>query len=130
MDLSFDYLSYGYMVVSNKQDFFKTNLVEISKLKVLLNSCSTLFKIPQKDISIAISKTDSKVYRLGIEDKKLGIIGLLYYIPEERRLDVYDSDPRVPLFSWKNKKCIWKNCSNLLGKLNIEKLFQSLISGI
>jgi hypothetical protein len=130
MESNLDYLNYGYMVVSDKQDFFKTNLVEITKLKVLLNSCSTLFKIPQKDISVAVSKTDDKVYRVGIEDKKLGVIGLLYYIPKERRLDLYDSDPRVPLMSWKNKKCIWKNYSNLLGKLNIEKLFQSLISGL
>ena len=130
MESNLDYLNYGYMVVSDKQDFFKTNLVEITKLKVLLNSCSTLFKIPQKDISVAVSKTDDKVYRVGIEDKKLGVIGLLYYIPKERRLDLYDSDPRVPLMSWKNKKCIWKNYSDLLGKLNIEKLFQSLISGL
>lgn len=130
MESNLDYLNYGYMVVSDKQDFFKTNLVEITKLKVLLNSCSTLFKIPQKDISVAVSKTDDKVYRIGIEDRKLGVIGLLYYIPKERRLDLYDSDPRVPLMSWKNKKCIWKNYSNLLGKLNIDKLFQSLISGL
>lgn len=129
--LSFDYMLDKYMLVSDKQDFFRITLPEISKLRTLCSSCANLFKVSQTNISIAVSKREeNKVYRLGIESKQSGVIALLYYIPSEGRLDLYDSDPNTPLIAWKNRRCVFKNYSELLKILGIDKLFQPIISGL
>lgn len=132
MQLQTNYLDFGYSVVSDIQDFYKTGLTEIPSIRSLISGCSRLFRIPQRNISLAISRNEGKdkIYRLGLEDSEKGIIGIVYYIPKEKRLDIYDMDPRIPLMVWKNKKCVWKNCSDLLERLNLEKLFQPLISGL
>ena len=132
MDLNFDYINLGYSQITDIQDFYKTKLPEIPNIRGLIGGCSRLFKIPQKNISLAISRNEGKdkIYRLGLEDSEKGIIGIVYYIPKEKRLDIYDSDPRIPLMAWKNKRCVWKNYSELLAKLNLEKLFQPIISGL
>ena len=129
--LSFDYMLNKYMLVSDKQDFFRTALPEISKLRTICSSCANLFKVPQTNISIAISKNEGdKTYRIGVESKQAGIIALIYYIPSEARLDIYDSDPKTPLIAWKNRRCVFKNYSELLKVLNLDKLFQPLITGL
>lgn len=133
MELNYDYLTYGFMEISDLQDFYKTNLPEIPKLRTLIGGCSRLFKVHSRNISVAISKTENsnKVYRLGIYSQdKTTVLGLIYYIPEEGRIDVYDSNPRIPLVCWKNKRCVWKNFSELLQRLGLEKIFQPLITGL
>lgn len=132
MDLNFDYITLGYSQITDIQDFYKTKLPEIPNIRSLIGGCSRLFKIPQRNISLAISRNEGKdkIYRLGLENSGKEVIGIIYYIPSERRLDIYDTDPRIPLVVWKNKRCVWKNYSELLGKLGLEKLFQPLISGL
>ena len=73
-----NYLDFGYSVVSDIQDFYKTGLTEIPSIRSLISGCSGLFKIPQRNISLAISRTEGKdkVYRLGIEDPRKGVKGM------------------------------------------------------
>lgn len=134
MDLKFDYITYNYSLVINKNDFFRTSHSEISKLRTLHNSCSTLFRVPQNAISIEMSMQEgtSKVYKLTISNRPVGIFCILFYIPKETRLDIYDpfSSSGTPLIAWKGRRCVWKNYSELLKILNLERLFQSLIAGI
>lgn len=132
MDLKFDYVVYNYSLVTNKNDFFRTSHPEISKLRTLHNSCSTLFRVPHNSISIEMSMQDSspKVYKLIISNRLVGIFCVLFYIPKEARLDIYEPTMAAPLIAWKGRRCVWKNYSELLKILNLEKLFQSLVAGI
>ena len=132
MDISFEYLAYNFMFISNKQDFFRTSNPEISKLRTVQSTCSNLFKVPQNNISIEVSDNDAgnKVYKLIIDSRQLGLICVLYYIPGQGRIDIYDQDPTMPIVAWKNRRCVWKNYSKLLTVLNFDKLFQPLIAVI
>ena len=132
MDLRFDYVAYNYSLITNKNDFFRTSHPEISKLRTLHNSCATLFKVPQNAISIEMSMQEGlpKVYKLVVTNRTIGEICVLFYIPKELRLDLYEPSMAAPLIAWKNRRCVWKNYSELLKILNLERLFQTLIAGI
>ena len=130
MDISFEYLIYGYLLVSDKQDFFRSTNPEISKLRTILSSCSNLFKVPQSNISIEVSNNEvgNRVYKLNVNNRRDGLICTLYYIPGQGRIDIFDQDLSSPLIAWKNRRCVWKNYSKLLMVLNFDKLFQPLIA--
>lgn len=131
MPLKFNYLVFQFMEITDKADFYKTSSPEITKLKNLVSGCTRIFKVPDKNILVSVSKTEGeKVYKLEIIDQKKVSVGIVYYIPKEIRLDIYDTNPQVPLVCWKNKRCVWKGFSDLLQRLDMERLFQPLIIGL
>lgn len=124
-----DYLKLQVYPVKDKNDFFKSGIKEATTLRNLCSVCRRMFVVPDTGIKLSVVG-ESGIYRIDIYDGNIrkSIIGRIYYIPNNRRLDVYDDNGEIPLVAWKSKKCIWKNYSTLLQKVNLENLFLPLVS--
>ena len=124
-----DYLKLQVYPVKDKNDFFKSGIKEATTLRNLCSVCRRIFVVPDTGIKLSVVG-ESGIYRIDVYDGNIrkSIIGRIYYIPNNRRLDVYDDNGEIPLVAWKSKKCIWKNYSTLLQKVNLENLFLPLVS--
>lgn len=124
-----DYLQSQVSPIKDRNDFFKSGIKGATTLRNLCSVCRRIFIVPDTSIKLSVIG-DSGIYRIDIYDGSIRktLIGRIYYIPNKRRLDIYDSDTSIPLVAWKSKKCIWKNYSELLQKVNLENLFLPLVS--
>ena len=131
--LPVDYNSLIFADVTDLADFYKTKLPEIDKIKSVMGACKLLFNLPQGNILLQVSQ-EARVYKYLFlsPDVHKTILGVLVYLPTERRLDFYDgSDGGVlPTLQWKGRKVVWKNYPAILDRAGFPKLFDRLINVI
>lgn len=124
-----DYLKLQVYPVNNKNDFFKSRIKGVTTIRNLCSVCRLIFVVPDTGIKLSVIG-EAGIYRIDIYDGNIrkSTICRIYYTPSNRRLDIYDNNEEIPLVAWKSKKCIWKNYSPLLQKVNLENLFLPLVS--
>jgi hypothetical protein len=125
---SLDYLYLPGKLIEDREDFYRSGIKEASKIRNLCTICQRLFVTTSKKLNLYILG-DKDVYRIDIHNKEGRLIAQVYYLPGQMRLDLYDGDdPRMPLFMWKSKKCVYKNIPVLLDTIKVETLLVPLIS--
>lgn len=127
--LSLNYNNLQYSVVVKNTDLFKEKLPEIPKIKSIVDALRLLFNIPQDRIKIQVAEGE-RIYKIILQMSNVhkSIIGWFVYIPEQRRLDLYDaSNPEIPYIQWSNRKTVFKNYSVLLDLLKLDKLLNKVV---
>lgn len=129
LDTSYNRLQFSQVVDYN--DFYKSKLPEMIRIRSLFDNTKLLFNIPGDRIVLSVGQGE-RIYKLTIlsPDVKKNIIGWIVYIPlEQSRLDIYIPDnPDIPLIQWKNKQVVHKNYSYLLDRAGFDKLFGRLVN--
>lgn len=119
--------------VIDKDDFFNSGLPEAPTLRKLDSAIRRLFRVADKHLMLNILSGNSG-YRfdiLGSGPLKDGYLGQVFYIPQAGILDILDQPGSgQPLLEYRNKKCVLKNCSEMLQIVNIESLFNSIVSAL
>lgn len=133
MALDFSHAMMPNTTVSDKEDFFRSGLPEMHSLKSLINVSSRLFKIPTTNIILSVVDEIPRVYcltLLGASVQKLPF-GKIYYLPLQKKLEVYDMEnPNIPLHVWVKKKIQFSRTSMLQQKAETHKSFDSLVNTI
>lgn len=129
--IRFNYIGLPERYVEDKNDFYKSGLKGTNKLRNLCTVCQRVFMVTEKNLELFLLG-DGVGYKLRLyaNDQHKGMIGEVVYIPDEYRLDVYDSGSSSPLFVWKSKRCVLKNIPVLLDRLKFETLLLPLVSVI
>ena len=129
--LPVNYNNLAFADVTDLADFFKTKLPEINK--VLMGACKLLFNLPQKNVLLQVSQ-EARVYKYLFlsPDVHKTVLGLVVYLPTERRLDIYDGSDggALPTIQWVGKKVVWRNYPTLLDMAGFPRLFDKLINVI
>lgn len=117
--------------VINLNDFYKTKLPEIMKIKNLITSIRLLYNLPPSRISLQVSEGD-RVYRIVMRDSKKNIFGWFVYSPLQKTLELYDPEyPKdLPLIMWKDKRIKAENYYRTLGMAGVAKTFNRITSSL
>ena len=124
MAIGFSYLSLPQKYVENKEDFFRSGIAEVSKVRNLMTTCQRLFIANSKTTDLYLLGND--VYKILVYDHKQ-LIATLYYLPKEYRLDLFDESDK-PMFVWVSKKCVYKSIPEFLSRVKAESLFLPLLA--
>ena len=131
MALDFSHAIMSDTAVLDKEDFFRSGLPEMHSLKSLISVSSRLFKIPTTNIILSVLDDAPRVYCLTLLDtsvKKLPF-GKIYYLPLQKKLEVYDMEnPSVPLHVWVKKKIQFSRTSALQQRTETHKSFEPLVN--
>jgi hypothetical protein len=125
-----DYNYYTYARVVDMTDFYNSSLPEILKVKRLIEASKKVFNVPDNRVTLDLAET-SRVYKITLltPDVNKYPFAWLFYLPQENRVDLYNSDsPYRPFIQWKNKKLEFKNFSVFFDRAKIEKVFDKLVS--
>lgn len=128
-------ISYNNLVqfsrVTDYNDFYRTKLPEMVKIRSLFDNLKLLFNIPGDRILIDVGEGE-RIYKFTIlsKDIKKFVVGWVVYLPLQGRLDLYTSDNPMPLIQWKNKQVIFKNYSMLLDMAGFDTLFRKIVNVI
>lgn len=120
----------NYSRVVDFNDFYKGKLPEIIKIRSIIDNLKLIFNLPTDRVLLDVAQ-GQRVYCFTIisPDVKKIILGQFFYLPLERRLDLFLPDnPTIPLIQWKNKKVEFKNYATLLDKAGLDKLFVKVIN--
>ena len=121
------YLQLPQKLIEDKDDFYRSGIKEVSKIRNLITVCQRIFIVPSKGVNLYLLG-DKDVYCIEMIDKN-SLVCKLYYLPKEFRLDLYDGGNQwEPLFMWKSKKCVYKNIPISLDKTKAESLFLPLLA--
>ena len=129
MDFSHSMMS--NTTVFDREDFFRSGLPEMHSLKSLINVASRLFKIPTTNIILSVVDDIPRVYCLTLLENSVQKLpfGKIYYLPLQKRLEVYDMEnPSVPLHVWIKKKIQYSRTSLLQQKTETHKSFDPLVN--
>lgn len=129
MDFSHSMMS--NTTVFDREDFFRSGLPEMHSLKSLINVASRLFKIPTTNIILSVVDDIPRVYCLTLLENSVQKLpfGKIYYLPLQKRLEVYDMEnPSVPLHVWIKKKIQYSRTSMLQQKTETHKSFDPLVN--
>lgn len=85
-----------------------------------------MFKATQVQLSIA--KTSS-IYKIDALDKG-SLVTTIYYIPEQRRLDVWELGSQLPIIQFVGKKIVGTSYSSIFQRVGVESLFMRLVSNV
>lgn len=125
------YVILNFSEVIDTADFFRTSgLKEIPKIRSIIDSAKMLFKVPGNAIKIYVAE-GKRIYKIVFYKSTLDKVPFawLVYLPESRRMDLYDStNPTVPLIQWKNKRPVFKNFTGLLDIIGVDTMFSRLIT--
>ena len=124
------YVNCQFAKVASKTSFFKENLKESRQVKELYQTSKLLLGLSADRVEINVGQ-DQRFYRFDFmnQDASKSIIGWMFYIPDQRRLDIYSStDPNLPLIQAVGKKVVFKNYSIFLDRLGFDNLFKRLFS--
>ena len=127
--IDFNYLGLPEKPIPDKEDFYKSGLQEANKIRSMVTTAQRLFITQSKNIDLFI--LGDSIYKLCIygSGTKKSLISILYYIPKEYRLDVYDGiNLESPMFVWSGKQCIIKNIGPVLESLKVETLLLPLVA--
>ena len=117
-------------MVKDKQSFFKERLKEMRQIKELHQSSQLLLGLPADRVVIYVGE-GYPVYRFDFHnlDVEKTLLGRMYFIPQEHRLDIYSSDqPNVPMLQATGKKVVFKNYSAFLDRLGLDTLFRRFLN--
>lgn len=125
--------SYLYASVEKLAGFYKDSdkLPETVKIRSIMGSIRGLFRVPQTKIKLYVAG-GARIYKFEIlspDSVQPLPIGAIYYLPLEKRLDLYDYSISwdIPMIQWKNKKVVSSGCSILANRAGYDKLFQSIV---
>lgn len=133
MALDFSHAMMPNTTVSDKEDFFRSGLPEMHSLKSLISVSSRLFKIPTTNIILSVVDEIPRVYCLTLLETSVQKLpfGKIYYLPLQKKLEVYDMEnPNIPLHVWVKKKIQFSRTSMLQQKAETHKNFDSLVNTI
>lgn len=119
--------------VFDREDFFRSGLPEMSSLKSLVNVASRIFKIPTSNIILGVLDDIPRVYCLTLLETSVQKLpfGKIFYLPLQKRLEVYDMEnTAVPLHVWVKKKIQYSRTSLLEQKVDSHKGFEPLVNTI
>lgn len=126
LDLS--YQSLDYAIVKDFNSFYREPLPEVPKVKSLISTLRLMYSLPQNKIELYVGTTQ-RYYKIIMRDDKKIPFGVVYYLPELKRLDLYTAENLdYPLLQWRNRKVEMKNYNRLFMKSNIESVFTKLIN--
>lgn len=131
MTFDFSHAMMSNTTVFDKDDFFRSGLPEMHSLKSLINVASRLFKIPTTNIILSVVDEIPRVYCLTLLETSVQKLpfGKIYYLPLQKRLEVYDMENiNTPLHVWVKKKIQFSRTSMLQQKTETHKCFDSLIN--
>ncbi len=130
-NLNFSHSQMTLTVVEDKTDFFKSGLPEMYSLKLLINVSSRIFRIPTVNIILSVVEDLTRVYCLTLLDatvQKLPI-GKIYYLPLEKRLELYDTgNDKIPLYVWIKKKMKFSRTTLIEQRAETHKVFDALVN--
>ena len=131
--LPLTYTGLSYALVKDEIGFLKENRKDMISLRELYQAIKLLFNLPAHKVEIYVSE-GQRIYRFDVLDtkpSKSNIVGRLYYLPEQRRLDIFDMSSSggdlTPLVQVVGKKVMFKSYSMFLDMVELEKLFKPLI---
>lgn len=115
------YDNFPFAIVTDKVSFFKENTKEIRTLKALDQVSRVVLGIPSDRILIFAAE-GARMYKLVFQspDPRKIPFGQAYYIPGEKRIDIYDGPSLILQAVGKN--VVWKGYSMFMDRLGIDKL--------
>lgn len=129
--LDFSHSMMSATTVFDRNDFFRSGLPEMHSLKSLINVASRLFKIPSTNIILSVLDDVPRVYCLTLLESSVQKLpfGKIFYLPLQKRLEVYDMEnPNIPLHVWIKKKIEYSRTSLLQQKTETHKSFDALVN--
>ena len=124
------YLRLPERLIEDPNDFYSSGIQEATKIRNLCTTCQRLFSTTTKNMELYLLG-DRDIYRIDVYNTGIPkmLVAQVYYLPKEMRLDLFDGEnPRVPLYMWKSKKCVFKNVPIVLDTIKAETMLVSLIS--
>lgn len=131
--LNIMYQNLNYSIVKDRADFFKSPLAEMPYVRSLFDSIKILFGINDNKITLEVSTDNSRVYKYSIFNPTINnmIIGCIFYLPLQKRLDIYTLDNfKLPLIQYRDKKIVYKNYNIFFDRVGFSKLFDKLLNSI
>ena len=119
--------------IVDKEDFFRSGLPEMTSLKSLMTVASRVFKIPTTGIVLGVLDDMPRVYCISLfESASLKVsLGKIFYLPVQKRLEIYDlENSSVPLYMWIKKKIQFSRTSTLEQRVESHKIFNALVNAI
>ena len=120
-------------LVTDKDDFFRSGLPEMYSLKSLMNVASRLFKIPVNNVVLSVVDDATRVYCFTLLEANVNKLpfGKIYYLPLQKRLDLFDmEDLYTPLHVWVKKKIEFSRTSILQQKSESHRVYDPLINAV
>lgn len=113
----------------DRDTLFKTRLPEMTSLRSIINQIRLLFKVPGTCLKLGVID-EKRIYRIGVytNDTSKSEIAFFFYIPLEKRLDLYEPGNAIPILQWKSKRCVFKGFSPMYQKIELEKLFTPIVN--
>lgn len=123
------YNNYPFAVVTDKVSFLKENTKEIRIVKALDQVARVVFRIPS-DRVIIYAAEGARIYKLVFlsPDPDKIPFGQAYYIPQEKRIDIYDGGNL--LLQSIGKNIMYKGYSMFMDRLEIDKLMSRFLSTV
>jgi len=121
--LNLNYTRATYATVQNIADLFKgdTSGGSIFKVKQIYDHLNMLNGIDKIFISIG---EEDEFYQFNIFLKK-SIVGTVYYLPNQRRIDIWGMDG-MPFLQINGKKIVYKNYPPIYTVFGLDKCFERL----
>jgi len=115
-----------FSTVVDKPDFYKSKFQEVKHIKSMIDKAKLLLTIPEDRILLEVAQGE-RIYKINFQsnDVNKSVFGYLIYIPEMKRIDIYDQTGL--LLQYQNKKVIFENCSYLLSRAKVSDLFKSIV---
>lgn len=132
MMLDNSYIFWPISEVKNKDKdtLFKSKLPEMIPLKSLVNQIRLLFKVPNTCIRLGVVE-EKRIYRIQVysnSGSSKSEIAYFFYLPLEKRLDLYEPGNAVPIIQWKSRRCVFKGLSMLYQCIGLERLFTPVVN--
>ncbi len=123
------YNSFPFAVVVDKVSFLKENTKEIRIVKSLDQTARALFKIPSDRVMIYAAE-GARIYKLVFlsPDPNKIPFGQAYYLPQEKRIDLYDGNNLIIQAIGKN--IVWQGYSMFIDRLGIDKLMSRFLNTV
>lgn len=123
------YNNYPFALVTDKVSFFKENTKEIRTLKALDQVSRVVLGIPSDRVTVFAAE-GARIYKLvflSTDPNKIPF-GQAYYIPEQKRIDIYDGT--TLLLQAVGKNIVWKGYSMFMDRLGIDKLMSRFLNTV
>ena len=126
--LNINYRGLNFAEVSNVTGFFKElSKDRLMKVKAMFDNIKIAFGINKLNLQIA---EGADVYRFIIlsKDSRQFPLGEIIYMPSDKRLDIWITGETSPLIQFKNKKVVYKNYSEFMNYLGLDRIFDRLVN--
>lgn len=127
LSVNYQYLKFSRVLDLN--DFYKSKLPEIIKIRSVIDNIKLLLAVSNNRLILEVAEGE-RIYKITVLTPDVKKIPYAYfaYIPKDNRFDVFNADSNIPVIQWKNKKPVFKNYSMLLDKMGLDKLFTKIVN--